>query len=243
MEGPASRAPRTAIYSGYKGNRPDERATDPYIHEVLQMLHVLPITIAYAHEREADDMIDFIARHNSSVPKIVVYSNDHDLWTLAAVKNVFVLSEHEWVDDDAVEKKFGVPMDKIPMYKAIYGDASDCIPPAVKKLPTKYAPLFAQFKDIDDMLKILIDTDEKGAERLGVKYKWVEAIKENRKNLWRNHKLVSPLPIKIGEDIMDRGNPNLDMAMYLIRDIYECKSLYGFIEDMFKTPLRGINEG
>ncbi|MBC7321135.1 DNA polymerase I [bacterium] len=124
---------RHETYKEYKAHRqamPDEMSIQiPYIKRLLT---AMSITILEYPGYEADDVIATLVDRFKKELEISVISGDYDL--LAVVdENVKVLvprkgiTEVETFDVKAVEEKLGVLPYKIPLFKALAGDASDNI--------------------------------------------------------------------------------------------------------------------
>jgi 5'-3' exonuclease len=122
-----STANRRKVFPEYKGQRlHDPEAFDPF-PDLLPLLTFMTSAVAYNSDYEADDVIysivtNFPGRH-------VVVSTDKDLWSLLS-KAVVVNGSKGELKLEQVQKAFGeCPLESIALYKAIYGDPSDNIPP------------------------------------------------------------------------------------------------------------------
>jgi len=124
---------RHEAYKEYKAHRqamPEDMSIQfPYIKRLLK---ALSIPILEYPGYEADDVIATLVERFGKMMDILVISGDYDL--LALVKeNVKVIlplkgiTETEVFDVKAVEERLGVPPYKIPLFKALAGDASDNI--------------------------------------------------------------------------------------------------------------------
>ena len=88
------------------------------------------VRVVEAYEREADEVIGFLA-HNLSGP-VTVYTGDADMLQLIDLKNVSVgniVSKGKVVSltSGHVEQKFGVLPKQLPLYRTLVGDSSDKI--------------------------------------------------------------------------------------------------------------------
>lgn len=124
---------RHEAYKEYKAQRqamPDEMSIQiPYIK---RLLNAMSIEILEYPGYEADDIIATLVDRFKKELEITVISGDYDLLALVD-KDVKVLvprkgiTEVETFDIKAVEEKLGVLPHKIPLFKALAGDASDNI--------------------------------------------------------------------------------------------------------------------
>ncbi len=124
---------RHEAYKEYKAHRqamPDEMSIQiPYIK---RLLNAMSIAILEYPGYEADDVIATLVDRFKKKLKITVISGDYDLLALVDESiNVLVprkgITEVETFDIKAVEEKLGVLPHKIPLFKALAGDASDNI--------------------------------------------------------------------------------------------------------------------
>jgi len=124
---------RHETYKEYKAHRqamPDEMSIQiPYIKRLLTAMSV---KILEYPGYEADDVIATLVDRFKKELEVSVISGDYDLLALVD-ENVKVLvprkgiTEVETFDIKAVEEKLGVLPNKIPLFKALAGDASDNI--------------------------------------------------------------------------------------------------------------------
>ncbi|MBA3515984.1 MAG: DNA polymerase I [Pyrinomonadaceae bacterium] len=136
---------RHETFAGYKANRlamPDDLASQlPYI---IRLCEAFNIPIINAPGYEADDVIGTLAvKVAEKGLQAVIVSNDKDMCQL--VRDPFVVGMRqnsqvvkrkepvppiEWCDEAWVEKKFGVPAEKVVDLLGLMGDSIDNIPGA-----------------------------------------------------------------------------------------------------------------
>src|ERR671919_86634 len=131
---------RHETFAGYKANRlempPDLASQLPYI---IRLCEALNIPIINAPGYEADDVIGALATQAAAKGlKAVIVSNDKDMCQLVrdplivgmrqnsqVVKRKEPVPPIEWCDEAWVEKKFGVPADKVVELLGLMGDSID----------------------------------------------------------------------------------------------------------------------
>ncbi len=136
---------RHETFAGYKANRlamPDDLASQlPYI---IRLCEAFNIPIINAPGYEADDVIGTLALKVAEKGlHAVIVSNDKDMCQLVrdpyvvgmrqnsqVVKRKEPVPPIEWCDEAWVEKKFGVPADKVVDLLGLMGDSIDNIPGA-----------------------------------------------------------------------------------------------------------------
>lgn len=106
---------------------------------------------------EADDLIASIAKERSG-QKVIVVTPDKDLHQLID-ENVTIFDpfKNEFIDEKSFEDKKGFSPERLMLYHALLGDASDNIP-GVKGIGAKTATtLVIQFKTLDNLYNNLDD--------------------------------------------------------------------------------------
>ena len=124
---------RNDLFSGYKTGEstPDDLLAQFPLAE--RAVAAMGIRVWPMVEFEADDAIaSAVARLRSdpSVQRIIICSPDKDLTQLVEGERVVCLDRRrgEFVDEDGVIEKFGVPPESIPDLLALTGDSADGIP-------------------------------------------------------------------------------------------------------------------
>ncbi len=136
---------RHASFADYKANReamPDDLAKQ--IPFIVQVCEVFGIPIVKYDGFEADDIIGTLAKKVADKGlQAVIVSNDKDLCQLVKDPSIIAMRQNsnnmkrkvpvppiEWCDEAWVDKKFGVPPEKIVDLLGLMGDAVDNIPGA-----------------------------------------------------------------------------------------------------------------
>lgn len=159
---------RHETFAGYKANRlamPDDLASQlPYIFRLCEALN---IPIINAPGFEADDVIGTLAAQIAARGlQAVIVSNDKDMCQLVrdprvvcmrtnsqVVKRKEFVPPIEWCDEAWVEKKFGVPAEKVVDLLGLMGDSIDNIPGAPGIGSKGAVQIITQFGSIEEALK------------------------------------------------------------------------------------------
>jgi len=158
---------RHESYADYKANReqmPDDLASQlPYIRRLCEAYKVPMITVT---GYEADDVIGTLAvKAAERGLQAVIVSNDKDMcqlvrdpWIVSMRQNSQVVKRNvpvppiEWCNEAWVEKKFGVPADKLVDLLGLMGDSIDNIPGAPGVGPKGAVQIIQQFGSIEEAL-------------------------------------------------------------------------------------------
>ncbi len=146
---------RDDAYPEYKANRPpmpDDlvQQIEP-LHEAIRAMGWPLLMITGV---EADDVIGTLARAATSRGmRTVISTGDKDIAQLvnADVTLVNTMS-NEMLDVAGVEKKFGVPPERIVDYLALVGDAVDNVPGVPKCGPKTAVKWLAQYHTLDNLM-------------------------------------------------------------------------------------------
>jgi DNA polymerase I len=158
---------RHESFADYKANReqmPDDLASQlPYIRRLCEAYKVPMITVT---GYEADDVIGTLAvKAAERGLQAVIVSNDKDMcqlvrdpWIISMRQNSQVVKRNvpvppiEWCDEAWVEKKFGVPANKLVDLLGLMGDSIDNIPGAPGVGPKGAVQIIQQFGSIEEAL-------------------------------------------------------------------------------------------
>jgi DNA polymerase-1 len=219
---------RHETFTDYKANReemPDELASQlPYIEKVCE---AFGIPIIKLDGYEADDIIGTLAR-KAAEKKIqaVIVSNDKDLCQLVKDPHIVVMRQNsanvkrkvpvppiEWCDEAWVEKKFGLPPERIPDLLGLMGDAIDNIPGApgigekgALKLIKEYGSAMGA---LDNAEKITHKT-------------YRESLLNNREIVLQSLELAKihcDAPVELDLDLLSRREPDRKKAFELFREL------------------------
>ena len=147
---------RNEIYSDYKANRseaPDDLAPQfDYIRKSVLAFNLPSVELI---NYEADDLIATYAdKILSQGAKVTIVSSDKDLMQLFK-KNVRIFDpmKNKFVNEDDVQKKFGVDSSKVIDVQALAGDSSDNVP-GVPGIGIKTAAeLINKYGNLETLLK------------------------------------------------------------------------------------------
>ncbi|MEP6569873.1 MAG: DNA polymerase I [Acidobacteriota bacterium] len=158
---------RHETFAGYKANRlamPEDLASQlPYI---LRLCEAFNIPVINSPGFEADDVIGTLARQIAEQKlQAVIVSNDKDMCQLVSdpyvvcmrtnsqvVKRKEFVPPIEWCDEAWVQKKFGVPADKVVDLLGLMGDSIDNIPGAPGIGAKGAVQVITQFGSIEEAL-------------------------------------------------------------------------------------------
>ncbi len=159
---------RHETFADYKANRlamPEDLSSQiPYI---LRLCEALNIPVINAPGFEADDVIGTLAlKIAEQGMQAVIVSNDKDMCQLVRDPDVVAMRQNsqvvkrkeyvpptEWCDEAWVEKKFGVPADKVVDLLGLMGDSIDNIPGAPGIGSKGAVQIITQFGSIEEALK------------------------------------------------------------------------------------------
>src|SRR6476469_3097938 len=159
---------RHETFADYKANRlamPEDLASQlPYIRRLCEAFNI-PLINSPGYE--ADDVIGTLAKKVAEQKlQAVIVSNDKGMCQLVAdpyvvcmrtnsqvVKRKEYVPPIEWCDEAWVEKKFGVPADKVVDLLGLMGDSIDNIPGAPGFGAKGAVQIITQFGSIDNALE------------------------------------------------------------------------------------------
>ncbi len=159
---------RHETFADYKANRlamPDDLASQiPYI---IRLCEAFNIPVINAPGFEADDVIGTLAAKVAEKKlQAVIVSNDKDMCQLVSDPYVIGMRQNsqvvkrkeyvppiEWCDEAWVEKKFGVPANKVVDLLGLMGDSIDNIPGAPGIGSKGAVQIITEFGSIEDALR------------------------------------------------------------------------------------------
>lgn len=183
-------------FADYKKDRkpmPDDLVWQiPMITDIAR-IQGLPVLMKEGYE--ADDIMGtLIARYKNKFNKIVIVSGDKDLMQL--VDNKVVMYDpykNLEYDAEAVEKKMGVPPERVTDLLALMGDASDGVPGIPGIGPKRAKEVLDRYGD----LKTALDKNEKLS-----KYREIAELSYQLVQLHMN------VPVDISEAELKRAEPD-----------------------------------
>src|SRR5438034_5987296 len=159
---------RHETFSDYKANRqqmPDDLASQmPYIKRLCEAYNVPMISVPGF---EADDVIGALAVQAAGKGlQAVIVSNDKDMCQMVRDPLIVCMRQNsqivkrkepvppiEWCDEAWVEKKFGVPADKVVDLLGLMGDSVDNIPGAPGVGPKGAVQIIQDYGSINNALE------------------------------------------------------------------------------------------
>ena len=207
---------RNEIYSDYKANRseaPDDLAPQfDYIRKSVLAFNLPSVELM---NYEADDLIaTYVDKILKKGAKVTIVSSDKDLMQLYK-KNVRIFDpmKNKFINEEDVQKKFGVDSSKVIDVQALAGDSSDNVP-GVPGIGVKTAAeLINKYGNLETLLKSAHEIKQN---------KRRETLLENKDKALISKKLVT---LKHDAPV----NKNLDE--FKLKDIDKDK-LYKFLREM-----------
>src|SRR5215208_1264622 len=175
---------RDEIFPEYKGTRekmPDDLR--PQIGRIRTMIDAFNIPRLEMEGYEADDVLGSIARIAAQQGLgVKIITGDRDLLQLVNERTTVYLAgdDHNYITDEDVVKKLGVPPAQVVDYKALVGDKSDNIP-GVSGIGEKTAiSLIEKFGTLDNIYQ---NIDQ-------VENRWRNKLEQNKENAFMSRELA-----------------------------------------------------
>ncbi len=175
---------RDKIFPAYKGTRakmPDDLS--PQIGRIRAMIDAFNIPRLEMEGYEADDVLGSIARTAAEQGLgVKIITGDRDLLQLVNERTTVYLAgdDQNYITDEDVVKKLGVPPAQVVDYKALVGDKSDNIP-GVAGIGEKTAiALIQKFETLDNIYQ---NIDQ-------VENRWRTKLEQNRDNAFLSRELA-----------------------------------------------------
>ena len=175
---------RDKIFPAYKGTRakmPDDLS--PQIGRIRAMIDAFNIPRLEMEGFEADDVLGSIARTAAQQGLgVKIITGDRDLLQLVNERTTVYLAgdDQNYITDEDVVKKLGVPPAQVVDYKALVGDKSDNIP-GVAGIGEKTAiALIQKFQTLDNIYQ---NIDQ-------VENRWKGKLEQNRENAFLSRELA-----------------------------------------------------
>lgn len=188
-------------YAEYKAGR-KETPDDFYaqIPRTLSMIDAFGIKSVAGQNFEADDFACSYAREAAKAGyRVTIVSGDRDLLQLAS-DEIRISIPHkgyqaaEYMNAEAVLKKYGVTPEQIPCYKGLVGDSSDNLPGVHGIGPKAASALLSQYRTVEELYKHLPD----------IKLSWREKLEKGREQAFFCRRMAElrcdiPLPVLLAE--------------------------------------------
>src|SRR6267143_1174489 len=219
---------RHETFSDYKANRqqmPDYLTSQmPYIKRLCEAYNVPMISVPGF---EADDVIGALAIQAADQNlQSVIVSNDKDMCQLVrdplivcmrqnsqVIKRKEPVPPTEWCDEAWVEKKFGVPANKLVDLLGLMGDSIDNIPGAPGIGPKGAAQIVQDFGSIDNALEHWEEIKHK---------RYRESLRDNAELIRKSRELAeikTDIEIELDLDQLLARPPDRAAAYELFREL------------------------
>jgi len=175
---------RDEMFPAYKGTRekmPDDLR--PQIERIRQMVDAFNIPRLEMDGYEADDVLGSVARIAAEQGLgVKIITGDRDLLQLVNRRTTVYLAgdDQNYIKDEDVVKKLGVPPKQVVDYKAIVGDKSDNIPGVAGVGEKTAIALLEKYKTLDNIYKHI---DE-------IENRWKTKLETNRENAYLSRDLA-----------------------------------------------------
>ena len=219
---------RHETFTDYKANReqmPDDLASQlPYIKRLCDAYNIPTISVP---GYEADDVIGTLATQaaNQGLQAVIV-SNDKDMCQLVRDPLVVCMRQNsqvvkrkepvppvEWCDEAWVEKKFGVPAQKLVDLLGLMGDSIDNIPGAPGVGPKGAAQIVLDFGSVENALAHWDDIKNK---------RYRESLRDNADLIRKSRELAeikTDIDIELNLETLQTRPPDRAAAYELFREL------------------------
>ena len=217
---------RDDLYADYKANRPpmpDELAAQ--VEPLYALIEALGIPLIVEPGVEADDVIGTLATQASREGwDVVVSTGDKDMAQLVDEHITLVNTmTGEVLDRAGVERKFGVPPERIVDYLALVGDKVDNVPGVDKVGPKTAVKWLRKYGDLDGIMAHADEIGGKVGENLRAALPQLP--------LWRELVTIRrDVPLAERPEDLRLGTPDRDRLRALYEDLE------------FRTWLRELDE-
>ncbi|HYR76419.1 MAG TPA: DNA polymerase I [Pyrinomonadaceae bacterium] len=219
---------RHETFTDYKANRqemPDDLASQlPYIERLCEAYNVPMISVSGF---EADDVIGALATQAAEKNlQAVIVSNDKDMCQLVRDPLIVCMRQNsqvikrkepvpaiEWCDEAWVEKKFGVPANKLVDLLGLMGDSIDNIPGAPGVGPKGAVQLIQEYGSIEGALQHWEEIKHK---------KYRESLRDNAELIRKSRELAqirTDVEVHLDLDQLERRPPDRAAAYELFREL------------------------
>ncbi len=167
---------RDDLYAQYKANRPampDDLASQ--IGPLKEAITAMGWPLLEVGGVEADDVIGTLARQAEQAGmRVVISTGDKDITQLVSAQITLVNTmSNEILDIAGVEKKFGVPPERIIDYLTLIGDSVDNVPGVPKVGPKTAVKWLTQYGTLEAIVKNAPDIGGAVGENLRQSLDWL----------------------------------------------------------------------
>ena len=224
----AAKTFRHDSFADYKANRdemPDDLSTQmPYLVRVCE---AFKIPVLKMDGFEADDIIGTLAQEcKAKGLQAVIVSNDKDLCQLVRDPLIVCMRQNsqnikrkkpvppvEWCDEQWVEKKFGLPPNKIIDYLGLMGDSIDNIPGAPGIGAKGALKLIEKFGSAEEAMNRAAEVSHKT---------YRESLQNNQELIRQSIELATVhlgVPIELDLDALKYQEPDRQLAYELFNEL------------------------
>lgn len=218
---------RHELYEAYKAERPekpqDMSQQKERITAFARQIGIPNVTHAGV---EADDVLASLAHQCVQQGyNVVLVTSDKDLRQVVSPNiHIYHPFQEKMLDVASIEKKYGIPVDKLPFYFALVGDTTDGIPGVKGVGPKTAVNIVHQFSSLEELYDNLDQVEKERVRSL---------LKESQDNAFLSRKLF----------MLASCQPEVtpeDMA-FCPDDWSNARSFFQELE--FTSLLKGISEG
>lgn len=193
---------RDELFEAYKATRPPmPEDLAEQVQPLKELVTAMGFPLLEVSGVEADDVIGtLIHRARQGGFDVVVSTSDKDLAQLVDdhVSLVNTMTG-KWLDPEGVEKKFGVPPERVVDWLALVGDTSDNIPGVPKVGPKTAAKWLNEYGSLDAVIEHAEDIKGKVGESLREHLEQLELSRELARIRTDADLDVKPSELKMGE--------------------------------------------
>ena len=218
---------RDEMFPAYKGTRekmPDDLR--PQIERIRKMVDAFNIPRLEMEGFEADDVLGSVARIAAEQGLgVKIITGDRDLLQLVNKRTVVYLAgdDQNYIKDEDVVKKLGVPPKQVVDYKALVGDKSDNIPGVAGVGEKTAITLLEKYKTLDNIYSHI---DE-------IENRWKTKLEANKANAYLSRDLA-----QIKTDL----NIKLDLEHAKAHDL-NVPAIEAFFKELeFRTLLKTLEK-
>jgi len=200
---------RDELYPEYKASRPpmpDDLAAQ--IVPLKEAIAAMGWPLLEIEGVEADDVIGTLARQAEQAGmRVVISTGDKDITQLVTPQVTLVNTmSNETLDIEGVEKKFGVPPQRMVDYLTLVGDAVDNVPGVPKVGPKTAVKWLSQYGSLDDIVSKAADIGGAVGQNLRDTLDWLPRARE-----LLTIKCDVPLPVQL-EDLAPQPQDKAKLA-------------------------------
>lgn len=181
---------RARIFPEYKANRSQDKAFDGVFEQSTKMLDFISGIQIKSPEGEADDAIASFVQKRTNRDRIVIISEDKDLWQLIQgdVVKVYAPRKDEMINARKCKEILGVAPKNVGCLKAFLGDSGDNVPRGVPRMKT------SSLVELAAMATTPADAYKKACETQALPEKQLQRVVKHKDQIQLNYRLVRLRP-------------------------------------------------